>query len=565
VTAAGSYRSVLRHRDARLLFGGQLVSFVGSWAYNVALLAYVYDRTHTLGWVAAAGLARFIPALVLSAYGGVVAERFERVRVMLASDLACMLWQALLAVVAATGGPVVLAIALAGLTSICTVAYQPAVQAMLPQVAGEKDLAAANALFATIENVTVIAGPAFGAAIVAVASPAAAFGVNAATFALSALLVGSMRIRSGGVDVTEGGEAGPLAQVMSGARAIASNPTARLLVGFSVLASFVYGTDTALLVGVADQKLGLGPDGFGVLLAGQGVGGVVAALVVNRLAASPRLGLIILAGMAVYCLPTALLTVVHAPAVAVALQFVRGAGTLVVDVMAVTALQRSVPEDLLARVFGVFFAFVLGAISLGTFVVPPLVSAFGLDATLVVMAVAPPAIGLLCLPALNRMDRSTAAAVAALAPRIAILERLGIFVAAGRPALEQLARAATEVDVPAGTAIIREGDDADALYVLVAGRVDVTARGEAGAEERALRTMEAGSWFGEIGLLERIPRTATVTAAQDCSLLRIEGDAFLEALTAAPPTGTLIEDARTRLARTHPSRPLTYSVEAGRA
>jgi hypothetical protein len=360
--------------------------------------------------------------------------------------------------------------------------------------------------------------------------------------------------------VTEEGEAGPLAQMLAGVRAISSNATARLLVGFSVLASFVYGTDTALLVSVADVKLGMGADGYGLLLAGEGVGGVLTALVVNRIAASPRLGTIILAGMAVYCLPTALLTVVHEPAIAVALQLLRGGGTLVVDVMAVTALQRSVPGDLLARVFGVFFAYVLVAISIGTVIVPPLVSLIGLDATLIVMGFGPPLLGLLALPALRRMDRANAARVAELAPRIAVLERVESFAAAGRAALERLARAATEVTVAPGTAIVREGDEADALYVLVSGSVDVTARGEAGAEERPLRTMTAGSLFGEIGVLERIPRTATVTAAEPCELLRIDGEAFLEALMAAPATGTLVEDARSRLARTHPSRELTYTA-----
>ena len=77
---AGGYRSVLRRRDARLLFGGLIVSSTGSWAYNVALLAFVFERTHSLGWVAAAGLGRFIPALrgKLAALRGVPAVLRDR-------------------------------------------------------------------------------------------------------------------------------------------------------------------------------------------------------------------------------------------------------------------------------------------------------------------------------------------------------------------------------------------------------------------------------------------------------------------------------------------------------
>jgi MFS family permease len=545
-------RSALRHRDLRLLFGGLVISASGSWAYNVALLTYVYDRTHSLGWVGAAGLARFGASLVCSAYGGVIAERFERVRVMIASDLLCMGFQAAFAVAAALTAPAVYALLLAVLTSVSNVVYNPAVAATLPDVAGEEDLVAANALNGTIDNLVIIAGPAIGAALIAIGSPTFVFAVNAASFGISALLVSRMRARSRPVDVTEDATAGPLRQMTVGFKQVASSGPARVLVAFSVLASFVYGTDTVLFVGVSQHQLGLGPKGFGVLMAGLGVGGVLMAFMVDKLAGSRRLAWIITAGMAFYSLPTALFVFVHSPGVAFVIEMVRGGGTLVVDVLAITALQRSVPSDVLARVFGVFFALVLAAISIGTVVAPPLVNGPGLHAALLVMAFLPLGLGLLGYPALAAIDRATAATVEALAPRISVLEGLGIFAAASRPVLERLAGALAEVTVPAGTAVIREGDPADALYVLVSGRVEVSARGE-GAAEEFIRTMEAGSYFGEIGLLERIPRTATVTAAEDCTLWRIEGQEFLDALTSAPAAASFIEGARMRLARTHPS------------
>src|SRR5580658_3546139 len=123
----GGYRSALAARDLRLLFGGLIVSATGSWAYNVALLAFVYDRTHSLAWVGASGLVRFVPALLLSTYGGVIAERTERVRLMVGADLLCALWQVGLAIVAASGGPVLLALALVALTAATNVVYSPAV------------------------------------------------------------------------------------------------------------------------------------------------------------------------------------------------------------------------------------------------------------------------------------------------------------------------------------------------------------------------------------------------------------------------------------------------------
>jgi MFS family permease len=555
----GRYRSALAHRDLRLLLGSLVISATGSWAYNVGLLAFVYERTHSLAWVGAAGTVRFVTALLLSTYAGVVAERTERVRLMVAADWLCVAWQVGLALVAAADGPVVLALVFTALTSGTNVVYEPAVAATIPSLVEEDDLVAANALNGTIASLVVVTGPAVGAVLLLLGDPATAFAVNAGSFAVSALLVGLMRTRSRPVDVTEAGTAGPLKQMTVGAKTIAGFPAARTLVAFCVLVSFVYGTDTVLFIGASEEKLGTGTHGFGYLLAGLGVGGLLAAPLVDRLAASRRLAWIITLGVAGYCLPTALLTVIHSPELAFALQILRGGSTLVVDVLAIAALQRAVPEQQLARVFGVFFAFVLGAISLGAVITPPIVDAFGLDAGLLIMAFGPFALGVLGYPSLAAIDRVAGERAAALAPRVAILEQLGFFASASRNVLERLAGLATEEQVSAGTSIVREGDPADALYVLVDGEVDVTARGEAG-EEHTIRRMSARSYFGEIGVLERIPRTATVTALTDARLLRIEGTALLDALTTAPPSSSLMENARSRLALTHPSHALTYSA-----
>ncbi len=555
----GRYRSALAHRDLRLLLGSLVISATGSWAYNVALLAFVFERTHSLAWVGAAGTVRFVTALLLSTYAGVVAERRERVRLMVAADWLCVAWQVGLAFVAAADGPVVLALGFAALTSGTNVVYEPAVAATIPSLVEEDDLVAANALNGTIYSLVTVTGPAVGAVLLLLSDPATAFAVNAGSFAVSALLVGLMRTRSRPVDVTEAGTAGPLKQMTVGAKTIAKLSAARTLVAYCVLVSFVYGTDTVLLIGASEDKLGTGTHGFGYLLAGLGVGGLLAAPLVDRLGASRRLALIISLGVAGYCLPTALLTVIHSPELAFALQVLRGGSTLVVDVLAIAALQRAVPEEQLARVFGVFFAFVLGAISLGAVITPPIVDAFGLDAGLLIMAFGPFALGVLGYPSLAAIDRVAGERAAALAPRVAILEQLGFFASATRNVLERLAGLATEEPVPAGTAIVREGDPAEALYVLVDGEVEVTARGEAG-EEHTIRRMSAPSYFGEIGVLEHIPRTATVTAITDARVLRIEGTALLDSLTTAPPSSSLMENARSRLALTHPSRALTYSA-----
>ena len=554
------YRSVLAKRDVRLLFSGLLISATGSWAYNVGLLAFIFDRTHSLGWVGAAGLVRLTPQLLLSIYGGVLAERYERIRLMVSSDLLCAVWQVGLAVVAAGNGPPAVALVFTALTSASGVVYQPSTAATIPSLVDEDDLTAANALNSTIDELVVIAGPAVGAVLLVVGSPSLVFALNAASFVISAAIVSRIRTRSRPVDVTEGGRAGVLAQMSVGVRTVLGLAAARTLVAYSVLVSFVYGTDTVLFVGVSEHKLGTGSQGFGYLLAGLGAGGVLAAAGVNRLAGSRRLASIILAGAVGYCLPTALLIVIHSPVLAFIVQVFRGSSTLVVDVLAVTALQRAVPSDQLARVFGVFFAFFLSAIALGAVVTPAVVSALGLDGGLWVMALAPSLLAVAGYPALLVIDRETASRARELEPKVALLERLEIFAAASRPILERLAAAASEVRFDAAAAIVREGDPADYLYVLVEGEVEVSARGEAGGPEQKIRVMTGPTYFGEIGVLEGIPRTATVTALTACDCWRIDGDTLLDALTASPPSSSLMENARGRLAVTHPARKVTFGA-----
>jgi MFS family permease len=403
----------LRHRDFRLLITSFFISFAGSWAYNVALAVYVFEQTGSAAWVGAATVGRFLPSLLFGPYGGVLAVRYERVRLMAGLDWVSTALMLVLALVAALDGPALLAIVLAGLTSVNATVYEPAAAAITPETVPESDLAAANALRNMVDNIAIIAGPVLGALLLLVSPAPVVFLVNGLTFAVSGVVVSRMTVRSTPVDVTEAGTAGPLKQMLVGIRAITGSATAATLVAYSVIASFVYGVDTVQFVVLSEDRLGTGPDGFGYLLAGLGVGGIAAAGLVNRMAAWPRLGTVILLGMALYCLPTLLFLVLDDPAAAAAIQVVRGAGTLVVDVLAITALQRSLPKEVLGRVFGAFFTGVLLAISLGALVTPWVISRLGLDASLWMAGALLPALCLLGLPWLRRMDAQNVVRLAA--------------------------------------------------------------------------------------------------------------------------------------------------------
>jgi MFS family permease len=561
VTERRGYRAALGHRDFRLMLTAAAISSVGSWTYNVALWVWIYDQTGSAGWVAASSTSRFVPALILSSYGGVVSERFERTTVMRWGDTGMGLAMALLALTAALDGPVVVGIGLAALSTAAGVANAPSVLAMVPQVVAERDLAAANALYRTVDNLAIVAGPALGALLLTVGSPAMSFGVNAATFFVSVALVSRMSARSEPTDVTLGGRAGPLAQVLVGVRVIGSSVVATTLVGFLVLSYFLYGVTPVIFVVLLDERLVAGTNGLGYLLMGAGIGGVLAAGFLNRLAAKPRLGRVILVGLALYLVPLALLALVTDLRLAIGLQVVRGVGMLAVDVLAITALQRTLAPELVSRVFGVFRSFALTALVVGALVAPPLLELVGLEVTLLVFGLGLPIVVAATWPWIRRMDLAMAPQAAALAPRVRILETLGIFAAAPRQVLERLALAATPTHAVPGEAIVRQGEPADALYVLTSGEavVQVTDAVAGGRRQRDLATLRAPTYLGEIGLLRSVPRTATVRAVGPCELLRIEGDDFLTALSEAPASEDFL--ATVRLRGTDPDAGSTVAPE----
>jgi MFS family permease len=549
-----SYARVLSRRDVRLLFGGQAISATGSWAYRAGLVAYIYSRTHSLLWVGVAVLCRLLPQLLLSPYGGLTADRTDKIKVLVRVNALCTFWQSCLMVVALTHGAVWIALMFVALSGGTNCIQAPAVGAAIPDLVDEANLVAANALNATVDNVTIVVGPMVGALLLLVSgSVAVVFIANAVSFAIAGLMAKAITQQLPPV-ARDGDPASIWREMAVGVKAILDEPAARTLVAFSVLVSFVSGADTVLFVGISAHKLGTGANGYSYLLIGLGIGGVLMAPLIDRLAARPRLTWIIVAGVAGFCVPTALMVVIHSPALGVLVEVVRGASTLMVDVLAMTAMQRAVPNEQVGRVLGVFFAFVLGATTLGAVVTPGISSGLGLDGALLIMAFVPFALSLGGIASLLSIDRQAAAPSLALAPRVALLEQLGIFASASRPLLERLASEAVDRDFAPGTAIIDQGKEADYLYILLEGEVRVSSSGDRGGPAKFIRTMTAPAYFGEIGIIHGIPRTANVMTVNGCKCALIDGVSLLDAISVAAASGSLLATTRGRLARTHPSQ-----------
>jgi MFS family permease len=539
----GRFRDALRSRDLRLLTAATVVDGLGSWAYSTVLIVYVFERTGSPTWIALVAASRWIPSLVLSSYGGVLADRYERTRVIIVSALLQFLVTVGMGFVVATDAHLWLLLTLSALSAVASAPYRPAAGALTPEVVPESDLTAANGLFSTLESLVVVVGPGVGGVLVALDAPVVAIALDAVTFLIAAFLASLLRVRSRG-DASEHGESAFKA-FADGLKALRSNRTATVLVLFCALDSGIYGAATVLYVGMSDQ-LGTGADGYGYLLAGSALGGVISAGVASRLSASRRLAPVILCGIAVQAVPYALTAFVHTPILGFALMVVSGMGMIIVDVLAITALQRDMPRGLLGRVLSLLDVAVLLSILISSFVFAFALDAIDLHPSLYAVGIGFPLAAILGIRPMLRADRNAAALLREIEPRVALLRDLDLLTKASQAALEGLARAIEVVELPAGTDVVREGEPADALWIIDEGEVTVTVDGA------FVRTMGPRTYFGEIGLLRGIPRTATVRTAQPSVLWRVSGEAFLAALETETASISLRGVAIIRLARTHP-------------
>jgi MFS family permease len=380
-----SLTAALRNPRFRRLLAALAVSQAGDWLYNLALLAVVFERTHSATWVALTTAARVAPILVGGPLGGVLADRFDRRRLMVASDVVRAVCMLALAAVAGFDLPVVLAPALAALATAAGSPYPSCVAATTPRLVPDQALAGANAARVAVGALCLVAGPGFGAVLLLLGSPTAAFLANAATFVVSALLV--LSLPGGPLFAPErsGGSAtGFVGEIADAASALRAQPQAVRLVGADVLCSVVYGAQTVLLLLLA-RHLGLGDAGYGYLLAAVGVGGVVGTLLTGRLASAGRPRMLLVGACVSVGVPAMLMGLTVSLPLLLLCAALTGTGSIVVEVATDTALQRTLAPEVLARAYGLTFpAAVLGIVG-GSLVASPLVMLLGLGGALVVV------------------------------------------------------------------------------------------------------------------------------------------------------------------------------------
>ncbi|MBF8191769.1 MFS transporter [Nonomuraea sp. K274] len=377
---------VLRIRDFRLLWTARAVAGLGTSMLVVAIPAHVYAVT---GSVLATGITlafEYLPSLLLGPFAGAMADRWDRRRLMIATDLvhALAISVTLLATTPETIWLVYVAVLGQGSAAVV---FRPASQAHTPAVVGTgPELAGANALSAVTTGVVGLVGPPIGGLLFAFSGIGAVIAASATAGLLSAATIArSSSHRQAPATATRAQPATAvrevLADIRQGLRHVGRAAATRGLLAANSVYLLANAAFTALLIPFGVTQFG-GSVQVGYLLSALGLGLLAGAPVSRRLADRDATRATVAASQALVAVAFALLFNSTSLPVALAAAFLLGLPAVTVTVSVFTWVQRTTPEGLLGRVSAAFLTLEAAATMLGAFAGPAVSEAFGMPAAL---------------------------------------------------------------------------------------------------------------------------------------------------------------------------------------
>jgi MFS family permease len=530
-SATGAVRYVLKNRSIRRIELAWATGTAADWALLVVLLVIVYDAG---GAIAAGvlGAVRVIPGIVAGPFATTLVERYRGDRVLTVINAVRAVGAVATAFVVATDLPLELTYALAAVVAGAGSLIRPIQSALLPAFARTPgELVAANVATSTGEGVGTFVGPLVAGLLVAATGSAVASLLVAAAFAVAAAAVTGVSFESaadarGGIGVDRTARF----RLRDAPRVLRGYPGPAILISDFVVQIFVRGLLITLIVVASIELLDMGATGVGFLNAAIGLGGLVGAIAALRLRGGGHLGKVCLVALALWGLPLMLIGAWVAPAVALGALFVTGVANAILDISGFTLLQRGIRNEDRVAVFGIFEGLLGIGLLLGSLLAPLLVEVVGArGAFLVAGAVLPLLAVVTWKPITRRTGRSTAAE-----GMLDLLRQNALFAPLPLTALDRLAESLVPMSFAPGDVVMRKGDPGDHYLLIAEGEVDVTDDGH------SLGTCGPGDGVGEIALLRRVPRTATVSARTAVSGFAIDGTTFLAAV-AGPTAGALAE------------------------
>ena len=360
---ARTFRSLRRHRNYRIFFTGQLVSLAGTWMQNVALAWLVIELSGSPLAIGALAFWRFVPFTIFGLVAGVVADRIESRKLVMATQAAAMAISIALAVVTLTDTATLpLVYVLAALGGIALAFDAPGRQSLTFQMVGPRELPNAVALNSGLFNGSRVIGPAIAGLVIAAVGTGICFVLNAVSFlaVLSALAI------------VRAEELYPVAKdrsatIVGGLRRAASfawnDPQLRLILSVVTVVSTVGFNFHVLVPLLAADTLHVGPEGFGLLSATFGLGALVGALATASLRqASWRM---FSTGTASFGVLVLLLAPVQNAYLAGLVLFGIGISFTLFTANANSLVQLTAPDHLRGRLIGLYLFAFLGLAPIG--------------------------------------------------------------------------------------------------------------------------------------------------------------------------------------------------------
>jgi MFS family permease len=350
---ARTFASLRRHRNYRLFFTGQVISVSGTWMQNIALAWLVIELTHSPLAVGALAFCRFLPFTIFGLVAGVVADRLDNRKLVIATQSVSMTFSAILAALVLTGSQTLwLVFLLAVLSGTALVFDAPGRHALTFQMVGRDELPNAVALNASLFNASRVVGPAVAGVLIAGFGVGACFLINTITFL--AVLVGLLMMRKEElVPLVRSAEPPTMMRgIREGFAWVLASPQMRLVLVIVTVVSTVGFNFHVLLPLLASQTLHTGPEVFGILSACFGGGALLGALLSAGLGrASWKVLVFGTGGFSLSLLALAPVTTVWACAV---LLFVTGTCFTLWTSNANSILQLNAPDHLRGRVVSLY-------------------------------------------------------------------------------------------------------------------------------------------------------------------------------------------------------------------
>ena len=505
-------------RQLQLSWG--LVS-IASWSFTIVLAVYAYGEGGATA-VGVAAVTRMLPAALAAPVAGLLADQRSRRDVLLALALLRGAALAVAAAAIAVGAPFALIVLLAAIFTMLSTAQKPAQAGLLTTlVSTPTQLGAANALWSAGDNGGFLLGSLIGGVLVGVAEPAAGMAAVAVIFLAAAGPIA--RLPRDPVPTHRQPFPGATAgrELALGAQTVRADRRLRTLVILSSATTAVHGALDVLIVVLALDLLVIGDAGVGWLSAAWGAGGLAGGVAALSLMGRTRPAVGLIGGTLLVSLPLCALSVAPSTALAIAVLMMIGVGSSIIETGVLTFIQRLTADEALARVFAVQESGLQLTTGLGAAAAPAVVAAFGAEGALTVAGLLLPLLVLGLWRPLAGLEAGTA-----IAPDLLTLVRShDLFAPLPLVVQESLVHRLEAVSVPAGSAVIREGEMGDSFFLVESGTLEVSRHG------RTIATQSRGDGFGEIALVRDVPRTATVVATEDVRLLSLDRESFLAAVS----------------------------------